>query len=106
MTQHEGLERLNYIINKLEPITDQELEELRSVAGTSYVGGSATFIMNAQLKVTVELIVAIKRFDNTSAELVKTTNVLTKRVFWLTLLAIVLALIQVAEGAISLFSSK
>ena len=60
----------------------------------------------AKLRSSLEMILAVRRFDKSSAELVQTTNKLTSKILLLTYIAIGIGLLQIVEAAISLFSNK
>ena len=102
-TQEDAFKRFSEITTKREPLTDADLADLRVVSGAAYVGGSSQLIATAQLKATIELIVAIKKFDQTSTELISTTNKLTTRIYTLTWVAVGLGALQIILAVVTLF---
>lgn len=83
-------------ILKKEKVTDDDLEELQRLSSQlgSLMGTfSSTLGREANFRMSIELIVAIRGFDKASAGLIATTNKLTKQILWLTRVGIAIALI-------------
>jgi hypothetical protein len=97
--------KLQKLLARPEVFTEEELAELRRLAPVSlYLGPNQVQV--AEFRVMVELIDTIHRFDKASGALVNTTNVLTKRILWITVGAVFIGLVQLAIAVITLFSSK
>jgi hypothetical protein len=98
-------EQLLKLLSQREPYAAEQISELRNFT-TAIARLGDDWRTRAQFRSSIETIAAIKEFDKVSGNLVATTNKLTTRIFWLTVVALVLGGIQVAEGLISLFSTK
>src|SRR5437016_3897905 len=94
--QQNAFKRLEEIIVKLQVISDSEMEELRSIAGSAYISSSQMFTTTALFKTNIELIIALKKFDVTSTKLITTTNKLTTRILGLTVALILIGVAQLA----------
>ena len=103
----QGNERneLRALLEKPGRYTDHDIETLRRTSHILAIGGDS-YIGIATLRASVELIDAIRRFDRTSADLVRTTNTLTRRILWITVGAIFVGVVQLAVAVISFFSSR
>lgn len=93
--QIQDAERVNALIRVSGPWTDEQLEELRNLGDGLAVGGT-TMRELAQIRSNLELLQAIRKFDNTSTRLINTTNLLTRVVLGFTIGAVIVALVQLA----------
>ena len=57
-------------------------------------------------RASIDVIEAVRELNKASGLLVETTNTLTTRILWLTVVAAFFALVQVVVGVMSLFSRK
>lgn len=105
--------RMLEIIKKDAEITDKDLSELRGLlsqltsAAQSFFAGSYSNV--AAFRMNVELIAAIRSFDKASANLITTTNTLTRRIVCLTYVVIGLGIISAIPSVrdlISFFATK
>ena len=94
----ENVSKLQQLLAQPQPLTDEDLQKLRSLVSVSlYLGPNQLQV--AELRATVELLDSIRRFDKASGQLVVTTNLLTKRIYWLTILAVILACCGIVASA-------
>ena len=101
-----AVDEIQAILNKPGDWTDEEINRLRALY-SQHLGPSEMIIRDvAKLRSSLEMILAVRRFDKSSADLVKTTNKLTSKILLLTYIAIGIGLLQIVEAAISLFSNK
>jgi len=97
--------RLQELLAQPNAFADEELEELRKLVSMSlYLGPNQLQV--AELRATVELIDTIRRVDKASGALVNTTNVLTKRILWITIGAVFVGLVQFAVAVVGLFAGR
>src|ERR1035438_10044038 len=104
----EQANKLWEMISNIEPFTDERLAEIRqALPGMNTLGISSADY--ASLRVSIELLASLRRFDQTSGDLVTTTNLLTatglrlnKIGLWLGGAAIVLAAAALAVSIIAL----
>jgi hypothetical protein len=90
--------RMHEIFKKEGEMTDEEIAELRRlIANSGSLTGifSGSFSNVANIRMNIELIAAIRSFDKASANLITTTNKLTKRILILTYVVVGLGLISV-----------
>jgi hypothetical protein len=80
--------RLIELLRKDDALTDVELREMRRLnnqEAKSHVQGMAL------IRMSLDGIEAIRGFDRASADLIKTTNRLTRWMLWFTILAVLIA---------------
>lgn len=77
------------ILDKHEKFTDADLQLLRELTGEFHRQGYGWL----KGRMEVEVIAAIEAFDRSSAALVDTTNRLTQRILWLTVVTVIVAVI-------------
>jgi hypothetical protein len=94
------------LLTKTSPYTDEELEQLRSLSFDAGPEITDNWMRAAQLKLFVELTLAVRKLDRASSSLVNTTNKLTIRILWLTIVAVFVGVVQLAVAIISLLSTK
>jgi len=83
-------------------LTDEKVALLRQqLPGLNTLGISISDY--ASLKVSIELLAAVRRFDKASGDLVNTTNVLTKRILWITVGGIFIGMVQLIVAIVSLY---
>lgn len=100
--------RMHKILTKEGEITDEEITELRKLIAPAFPGGSTTSDL-PHFRMNLELIAAIRSFDRASADLITTTNKLTKRILILTYVVVGLGLISVipvVRDLIGFFAGK
>lgn len=99
--------RMLEIIKQNAEITDENLSELRSLlsqltsAAQSIFAGSYSNV--AAFRMNIELMAAIRTFDKASANLIRTTNKLTKRILILTYVVVGLGLVSAIPAVLQLF---
>ena len=98
--------RMFKILKKPGTLTDEELDELRKFFPQPGSPVSIAQSNVADFRMNIELIAAIRTFDKASTNLVTTTNRLTQRILWLTVVAVGIALIPVVRDLISFLASK
>jgi hypothetical protein len=98
--------RFYELIGKAEPLTDDDLKALREcLHQTNFSMVRPHILGKAQLRVDVDLIAAIRQFDKASGQmaavtvdLAEKTRKLTVRIYWLTVVMIVVGLANVAAS--------
>lgn len=96
----EGEKRFYSILDQPNSLTDEEITELRRLMSQSTFGMVRPHILQkAQLRVALDLMESIRRFDKASGRLVATTNKLTRWVVVLAVLAAILAFAGVVATA-------
>jgi len=98
-------DRMFELANKPERYTNEDIIELRALL-TRGVFRGATDTSTMHFRTSIDTIEAIRELNEATGSLVNTTNVLTTRIFWLTVGAVFLGVVQVVIAVISLFSSK
>ena len=89
MTDEQAVRRLQDLLVKDSPYSESELTELRTLAiQTFFLPNKHSFAL--PLRSAVEVIDSIRRFDKASADLIETTNRLTRWILGLTVLATIL----------------
>jgi len=95
------------LIGKRESLTDEDLQTLRDVLSRANFNMVRPHVFGkAQLRVDVDLIDSLRKFDRASAALVSTTNRLTRRILWLTVGAIFIGLVQIPVAVMPLWSGR
>jgi hypothetical protein len=99
-------EQLFYdLIGKIEAFTDGDIQRLRDcLKHTNFNMLRNHVVGKAQLRVDVEAIESIRRFDEASGKLVQTTNSLTKKGLWLSGAAIAVALASLGVSLVALLN--
>ena len=86
-----GKQKLLDRLAEPEALTELELQQLCRVTAGSTIPSGSTFSEAPQVRASVEMIRAIRGFDEASANLVATTNRLTRWILAFTILAVLLA---------------
>ncbi len=95
-------DRAQELMRKPGSWTDREIKELYTLTDGFAVGGTVIRELT-QIRSNIELIDAIRGFDKASADLINTTNGLTKRILRLTVLATVFAALSLLLSFMALF---
>ena len=90
MERPSGYNRFTELIEQPQPLTDEDVSELRGMIKMLAYTQSHVQPM-ALMRANLETIDSIRRFDRASGELVSTTNLLTEKVRKLTVLGVVFA---------------
>ena len=92
--------RFYSLLDQPNPLTDEEIGELRCLMSQATFGMVRPHILQkAQLRVALDLMESIRRFDTASGSLVATTNRLTRWVLAIAVLAAILAFASVVASA-------
>lgn len=100
--QVKAVEKMQSLLAKSGEWADEEIEELRKLANLLGIAGS-TIRDIAQLRSNLEVIVAVRKFDRASAELIRTTNKLTTRIYVLTGVVLFFGAIQTLFTVLNYF---
>jgi hypothetical protein len=88
-----GEARFYFLLNQPNALTDEEIGEFRGLMSKATFDMVRPHILQkSQLRVALDLMESIRRFDRASGSLVATTNSLTKWILAFTVLAVVLGL--------------
>jgi hypothetical protein len=89
------------LLRKHEPFTREDLNTLRAGFAESYsIPDGQTFVM---ARLNLELIDRIIHLDDTSTELINTTNTLTSRILLLTVVGVGVGLVGLILSAVELY---
>ncbi len=92
----------NDTFSKSEALTEKDIQSVRNRLHEAPYAMMTT-IQRAQFRSALELIDSIRRFDEASGELVTTTNILTRRILWLTWVVLVPAVVQAVFAVLNYF---
>jgi hypothetical protein len=88
--------RFNELIAKPATLTDEEIQELREVISKCSANMVRDHVLNrAQLRLTIDLIDSLRKFDHSSANQVGTTNTLTRSIRVLTWVMVLVGVLNV-----------
>lgn len=91
--------QISQLLKKHEPYSREELNTLRAGFAESFsIRDNQTYIM---ARMNLELIDRIIHLDDASASLLTTANTLTTRIFWLTVVGVIVAIVGVALTVIA-----
>jgi hypothetical protein len=98
----EETEEILKLLRKPNSYEEEDLIKLYEAASGNVGFGTVQFSDVLHIRASVELIRAVRKFDEASGKLVETTNKLTKRGLWLSLAALFVALASLGLSLVAL----